>query len=55
MQAFTRALSVLCILAVGLSVNAQTPKVFTVAGGHMETECRRPPQAGTFKVGGGRR
>jgi sugar lactone lactonase YvrE len=28
------ALSALCILTVGLSVNAQTPKVFTVAGGH---------------------
>jgi sugar lactone lactonase YvrE len=35
MQAVTRALSVLSILAVGLGVNAQTPKVFTVAGGHL--------------------
>jgi sugar lactone lactonase YvrE len=35
MHAATRALSVLSILAVGLSVNAQTPKVFTVAGGYL--------------------
>jgi hypothetical protein len=35
MQAVTRALSVLCVLAVSLSVNAQTPKVSTVAGGYL--------------------
>jgi len=35
MKAVTRVLSVLCILAASLSVNAQTPKVFTVAGGYL--------------------
>jgi hypothetical protein len=34
MQAGIRAFSVLCILAASLSVNAQTPKVITVAGGY---------------------
>jgi sugar lactone lactonase YvrE len=35
MQAVTRALSVLCVLAASLGVNAQSPKVITVAGGHL--------------------